>query len=151
MLHPLCKADRLLSQPLIRCRQCNQEIDDNPTNSKAYLKRSICYMRQHNYEEVLNDAMQSTKLNDARCACNTLMFSSASYSSHIHVRSCKAEEISLQQLPRLETCPVCPAGTCGWHMAYEVYSHVDACFTGETVCPTPISSYCVTACTVIYY
>ena len=23
-------------------------------------------MRQHNYEEVLNDAMQSTKLNDAR-------------------------------------------------------------------------------------
>ena len=47
-------------------RQCNHDIEDNPNNSKAYLKRSICYMRLHNYEEVLNDAMQSTKLNDAR-------------------------------------------------------------------------------------
>ena len=47
-------------------RQCNHDIGDNPNNSKAYLNRSICYMRLHNYEEVLNDAMQSTKLNDAR-------------------------------------------------------------------------------------
>ena len=27
-------------------------------------------MHLHNYEETLNDAMQSTKLNDARCTCS---------------------------------------------------------------------------------
>ena len=48
------------------CRQCNQDIEENPDNAKAYLNRAICYMHARNYEETLNDAMQSTKLNDAR-------------------------------------------------------------------------------------
>lgn len=48
------------------CRQCNQDIEEDPDNAKAYLNRAICYMHSRNYEETLNDAMQSTKLNDAR-------------------------------------------------------------------------------------
>jgi tetratricopeptide (TPR) repeat protein len=51
---------------IVCCRQCNQDIEDNPDNAKAYLNRAICYMHLRNYEETLNDAMQSTKLNDAR-------------------------------------------------------------------------------------
>ena len=47
-------------------RQCDQEIEENPNSSKAYLNRAICYMHLRNYEETMNDAMQSTKLNDAR-------------------------------------------------------------------------------------
>lgn len=47
-------------------RQYNTEIEDNPDNAKAYLNRAVCFMQLHNYEETLNDAMQSTKLNDAR-------------------------------------------------------------------------------------
>ncbi|KAA6418567.1 MAG: heat shock STI-like [Trebouxia sp. A1-2] len=46
-------------------KQCNLDIEDNPDNAKAYLNRAICYMHLRNYEETLNDAMQSTKLNDA--------------------------------------------------------------------------------------
>ena len=48
------------------CSQYSQAIEDNPDSAKAYLNRAICYMHLRNYEETMNDAMQSTKLNDAR-------------------------------------------------------------------------------------
>lgn len=58
--------DHLHDAQLWQCRQYSEAIQDNPDNSKAYLNRAICYMHLRNYEETLNDAMQSTKLNDAR-------------------------------------------------------------------------------------
>lgn len=61
---------RAIKIPLSMCRQCNQDIEDNPDSAKAYLNRAICYMHLHNYEETLDDAMQSTKLNDARYTCS---------------------------------------------------------------------------------